>query len=92
MGFSFIIINLTRSQFCVTCPTEYIGGSKPLGGLIFLLPQIFSFKNKGGASSNHDDGSKEPLKNVLDKLEQILIHTNLPVSKFQKDAPLSRLL
>ncbi|KAL2328444.1 hypothetical protein Fmac_021871 [Flemingia macrophylla] len=57
---------------------EYIAESKPLGGLIFLLPRMFSFENKDGKESTHQDGSKELLKNVLGELEQILIHTNLP--------------
>ncbi|KAE9616761.1 hypothetical protein Lal_00034485 [Lupinus albus] len=57
---------------------EYISESKPLGGLIFLLPQMFSFEKKGGVGSNHQDESKELLKNVLAELEQILIHANLP--------------
>lgn len=72
--------------------TEYIVAGKPLGGLIFLLPQMFNFENKGGVGSNGDDESKELLKNVLAELEQILIHTSLPVSKFQKVASLSILL
>ncbi|KAE9620617.1 hypothetical protein Lal_00019898 [Lupinus albus] len=55
---------------------EYIAESKPLGGLIFLLPQMFNFGKKG--ASNHQDGSKELLKNMLAELEQILIHANLP--------------
>jgi len=61
---------------------EYIAESKPLGGLIFLLPRMFSFENKDGMGSNNQDESKEPLRNVLAELEQILIHANLPVSIF----------
>ncbi|XP_027344938.1 nicalin-1 isoform X2 [Abrus precatorius] len=57
---------------------EYIAESKPLGGLIFLLPRMFSFENKGGMGSNLEDGSKELLKDTLAELEQVLIHTNLP--------------
>ncbi|RDY01084.1 Nicalin-1 [Mucuna pruriens] len=57
---------------------EYIAESKPLGGLIFLLPRMFSFENKDDMGSNHQDGSEELLKNVLGELEQILIHANLP--------------
>ncbi|TKY67046.1 Nicalin-1 protein [Spatholobus suberectus] len=57
---------------------EYIVESKPLGGLIFLLPRMFSFENKDGMESNHQDVSKELLKNALAELEQILIHANLP--------------
>lgn len=71
---------------------EYIAESKPLGGLIFLLPQMFRFENKGGTRGSHQDGSKELLKNALDELEQRLIHTNLPVSKFQTASPISRLM
>lgn len=72
--------------------TEYIVAGKPLGGLLFLLPQMFNFENKGGVGSSGDDGSKELLKSVLAELEQILIHANLPVSKFQKVASLYMLL
>ncbi|CAI8616251.1 unnamed protein product [Vicia faba] len=57
---------------------EYIVAGKPLGGLIFLLPQMFNFESKDGAGSNGDDGSKELLKSMLAELEQILIHANLP--------------
>ncbi|KAK7312659.1 hypothetical protein VNO77_36700 [Canavalia gladiata] len=57
---------------------EYIAESKPLGGLIFLLPRMFSFESKGGMESNNQEGSEELLKNALAELEQILIHTNLP--------------
>jgi len=67
---------------------EYISESKPLGGLIFLLPRMFSFESKDGMGNNHRDG---PLKNVLVELEQILIHANLPVSKFQTAFPFCRL-
>ncbi|KAI4334206.1 hypothetical protein L6164_018924 [Bauhinia variegata] len=56
---------------------EYIAERKPLGGLLFLLPQIFSFENQAGRN-NHRDNGKELLENVLAELEQILIHTNLP--------------
>lgn len=70
---------------------EYIAESKPLGGLIFLLPRMFSFENKDTTENNHQDGSKELLKNVLDELEQLLIHANLPVSKFQTALPLFNL-
>ncbi|GAU20012.1 hypothetical protein TSUD_273470 [Trifolium subterraneum] len=49
-----------------------------IGFEVGLVHKIFSFENKGGVGSNHDDGNKDPLKNVLAELEQILIHTNLP--------------
>lgn len=63
---------------------EYIVERKPLGGLLFLLPQMFSLENKGGTKSNHqEDDGKEPLKNLLAELEQTLIHSNLPVSKLE---------
>lgn len=73
---------LTRSKSCDCNMAEYIAESKPLGGLIFLLPRMFSFENKDGMGSNNQDESKEPLRNVLAELEQILIHANLPVSIF----------
>ena len=56
---------------------EYIVEKQPLGGLLFLLPQMFSFENRDGTRSNHQDHGNELLKNVMAELEVI---TNVPVS------------
>jgi hypothetical protein len=59
---------------------EYIVERQPLGGLLFLLPLMFSFENRDGTRSNHQDHGNELLKNVMAELEQLLIHANVPVS------------
>ncbi|XP_024025058.1 nicalin-1 [Morus notabilis] len=57
---------------------EYISQRQPLGGLLFLLPQIFSYENKDGIGRNHQDHEREQIKNVLAELEQLLVHSNIP--------------
>ncbi|KAF4374122.1 hypothetical protein F8388_012113 [Cannabis sativa] len=59
---------------------EYISQRQPLGGLLFLLPQMFNYENKGGGGvdSNHLEHGSEELRNVLNELEQLLIHSNIP--------------
>ena len=59
---------------------EYIVERQPLGGLLFLLPQMFGFENRDGTRSNHQDHGNELLKNLMAELEQLLIHANVPVS------------
>ena len=66
---------------CMTnCVAEYIGQRKPLGGLIFLLPRMFSPQNKDSMGGG-DDLDKDLMKNILVELEQLLVHANIPVSK-----------
>ncbi|KAI4322448.1 hypothetical protein L6164_022142 [Bauhinia variegata] len=72
------VLMIPLRELNMTFVKEYITERKPLGGLIFLLPQMFGFENQAGMRNNHQDNGKEPLKNVLSELEQILIHTNLP--------------
>lgn len=59
---------------------DYIAQRQPLGGLLFLLPQMFSFENKDDMRSNHQNQGNDLLKNVVAELEQLLIHANVPVS------------
>lgn len=59
--------------------TEYIGQKKPLGGLLLLLPQIFSSENKDSVEGDHNSG-KELIRNLLVELERLLIHANIRVS------------
>lgn len=46
-----------------------------------MLPQIFSYENKDGIGRNHQDHEREQIKNVLAELEQLLVHSNIPVSE-----------
>jgi hypothetical protein len=62
----------------ITFLEEYIVERQPLGGLLFLLPQMFSFENRDGTRSNHQDHGNELLKNLMAELEQLLIHANVP--------------
>lgn len=60
---------------------EYIGKRQPLGGLIFLLPRIFSPENEDSIDGDDEDIGKDSMNNILVELEQLLVHTNVPVSK-----------
>ncbi|XP_022728895.1 nicalin-like isoform X3 [Durio zibethinus] len=68
------VLIIPLRELNITFVREYINQKKPLGGLLFLLPQVFSFEN-GGNKQIHE---KEKLKNVLAELEQLLIHANIP--------------
>ncbi|XP_015872427.3 uncharacterized protein LOC107409503 [Ziziphus jujuba] len=57
---------------------EYISQRQPLGGLLFLLPQTFSFGNEDDKGSNRQDHGHYQMKNVIAELEQLLIHSNIP--------------
>lgn len=57
---------------------EYITQNQPLGGLLFLLPQIFHIENRERAKSNHQTDGVELLKNDLAELEKLLIHSKIP--------------
>ncbi|KAK4791076.1 hypothetical protein SAY86_031489 [Trapa natans] len=57
---------------------EYISRRQPLGGLLFLLPQIFSFENKEGTGDSDKHHELELHKNSLLELEQSLVHANIP--------------
>ncbi|KAJ7948025.1 Nicalin [Quillaja saponaria] len=72
------VLMIPLRELNMTFVTEYIVQRRPLGGLLFLLPQLFNFENRDGTGSNLQNHGKEPLKNLLEELEQILIHTNLP--------------
>ncbi|KAK9939010.1 hypothetical protein M0R45_015719 [Rubus argutus] len=56
----------------------YISQKKPLGGLLILLPQMFSLENREGAKSNEETDGVDLLKNVLAELEKLLIHSKIP--------------
>lgn len=60
---------------------EYIAQKQPLGGLLFLLPQKFSFQSKDGTGGDDQDSIVEHTRSILVELEQLLIHANIPVSE-----------
>ncbi|KAG6779832.1 hypothetical protein POTOM_016232 [Populus tomentosa] len=58
---------------------EFIAQRKPLGGLLFLLPQMLNFENRDPTSeSKYQIHEKKLTKNVLVELERLLIHANIP--------------
>lgn len=59
---------------------EYITSKRPLGGLIFLLPQMSSEKIDGDSNDADNPDKIGQMKNGLIKLEQLLIHSRIPVS------------
>uniref|UniRef100_A0A7N0UXC4 Nicalin n=1 Tax=Kalanchoe fedtschenkoi TaxID=63787 RepID=A0A7N0UXC4_KALFE len=57
---------------------DYVTQRRQLGGLLFLLPEVFSPVKKDatiGADQNFD---MEKMKSLVDDLEQLLIHSNIP--------------
>ncbi|CAM8978563.1 unnamed protein product [Rhodiola kirilowii] len=55
---------------------EYLTQKGQLGGLLFLLPEMFLPETKGFAADRNSD--KEKMKSLVDDLEQLLIHGNFP--------------
>lgn len=66
-------------RFFIFNSAEYVSRKHPLGGLLFLLPEIFTLENGGGSN---DVREKEVVKNVLLELEKLLVHAKLPVSLY----------
>lgn len=62
----------------ITFIREYIAQRQPLGGLLFLLPQMFSSENINGSVKGEQNFEKELMRNILVELEQLLIHANIP--------------
>ncbi|GMP88380.1 hypothetical protein CsSME_00040396 [Camellia sinensis var. sinensis] len=71
-----VILIPVREMNDITLIREYIGQRRPLGGLIFLLPWMFSPENKDNMDGGDDFGKE--MKNILVELEPLLIHANIP--------------
>ncbi|THG03432.1 hypothetical protein TEA_013950 [Camellia sinensis var. sinensis] len=71
-----VILIPVREMNNITLIREYIGQRRPLGGLIFLLPWMFSPENKDNMDGGDDFGKE--MKNILVELEPLLIHANIP--------------
>ncbi|KAL7173984.1 hypothetical protein ACSBR2_033273 [Camellia fascicularis] len=71
-----VILIPVREVKNITFIREYIGQRRPLGGLIFLLPWMFSPENKDNMDGGDDFGKEK--KNILVELESLLIHANIP--------------
>ncbi|GFZ20225.1 hypothetical protein Acr_28g0009300 [Actinidia rufa] len=71
------VVMIPVREVNITSIREYIGQRKPLGGLIFLLPWMFSPQNKDSMGGG-DDLDKDLMTNILVELEQLLVHANIP--------------
>ncbi|KAL8029603.1 hypothetical protein ABFX02_14G235400 [Erythranthe guttata] len=72
------VLILPVRELNLTFIREYIGQSKPLGGLLLLLPPIFSPEHTDSGGGVDDDSAKVLLKEVLVEVERLLIHANIP--------------
>ncbi|KAL7084803.1 hypothetical protein ACP275_14G244000 [Erythranthe tilingii] len=72
------VLILPVRELNLTFIREYIGESKPLGGLLLLLPPIFSPEHTDSGGGVDDDSAKDLLKQVLVEVERLLIHANIP--------------
>ncbi|XP_057480554.1 uncharacterized protein LOC130767644 [Actinidia eriantha] len=71
------VVMIPVREVNITFIREYIVQRQPLGGLIFLLPRMFSPENKDSMGGG-DDFDKDLMKNILVELEQLLVHANIP--------------
>ncbi|KAG8371150.1 hypothetical protein BUALT_Bualt13G0056800 [Buddleja alternifolia] len=57
---------------------EYIEQKKPLGGLLLLIPPVFSPQNTDSGGGADHDPAKDHMKEMLNEVERLLIHANIP--------------
>ncbi|XP_031259874.1 nicalin-1 isoform X2 [Pistacia vera] len=62
----------------ITFVREFISQKKTLGGLLFLLPEMFGIENGDGGGTRDDVNAKGLIKNLLEELERLLIHFKMP--------------
>lgn len=60
---------------------EYISQRQPLGGLLFLLPQMLSSESRDGKGRADQNFDEQLMRSIVVELEQFLIHANIPVSE-----------
>ncbi|XP_058216174.1 uncharacterized protein LOC131327141 [Rhododendron vialii] len=72
------VVMIPVTELNITFIREYIEQKQPLGGLIFLLPRMFSPENKDVKYGGDEDPGKELMKNILVELERFLLYANIP--------------
>ncbi|KAA8544288.1 hypothetical protein F0562_022300 [Nyssa sinensis] len=72
------VVILPVRELNITFIREYIGQRQPLGGLLLLLPRMFSSENRGNMGGDDQNLGKENMRNILVELEGLLIHANIP--------------
>ncbi|KAM7496954.1 hypothetical protein LguiA_021368 [Lonicera macranthoides] len=71
------VVIIPVREMNLTLIREYIGQKKPLGGILFLLPRMFSSDNKDSVGEGDHTAVKELMKNILVELERLLVHANI---------------
>lgn len=71
------VVILPVRELNITFFREYIGQKKPLGGLLLLLPRIFSSENRDIVGGDDDSSGKEIMRDLLVELERLLIHADI---------------
>ncbi|KAI5592684.1 hypothetical protein BDE02_04G170000 [Populus trichocarpa] len=73
------VVIIPVRELNITLVKEFIAQRKPLGGLLFLLPQMLNFENRDPTSeSKYQIHEKKLTNNVLVELERLLIYANIP--------------
>ncbi|KAH7863700.1 hypothetical protein Vadar_020891 [Vaccinium darrowii] len=72
------VVMIPVAEVNITFIREYIEQKQPLGGLMLLLPRIFSPENKDVKYGGDEDPGKEQMKNILVELERLLLYANIP--------------
>ncbi|CAH9072659.1 unnamed protein product [Cuscuta europaea] len=72
------VIMLPLRELNLTLIKEYIGQKKLLGGLLLLLPPKFSPDNLHAAGEADAYSEIDLTRSILNELEQLLIHVNIP--------------
>ncbi|KAK6138478.1 hypothetical protein DH2020_027798 [Rehmannia glutinosa] len=72
------VLILPVRELNLTFIRDYIGQRKPLGGLLLLLPPVFSPQHSDSGGGADQDSAKDLVKEVLIEVERLLIHANIP--------------
>ncbi|KAF5744894.1 hypothetical protein HS088_TW07G00475 [Tripterygium wilfordii] len=72
------VLMIPLRELNITFLREFIAQRRPLGGLLFFLPQMLNFEKRGNKTGNYQIYEMELLKTVLAKLERLVVHANIP--------------
>uniref|UniRef100_A0A5B6ZWH3 Putative nicalin-1-like isoform X2 n=1 Tax=Davidia involucrata TaxID=16924 RepID=A0A5B6ZWH3_DAVIN len=72
------VVMLPVRELNITFFREYIGQRQPLGGLLLLLPRMFSSENRGSMGGGDQNFGEELTRNIVVELERLLVHSNIP--------------
>ncbi|KAI3461272.1 hypothetical protein Pfo_017935 [Paulownia fortunei] len=72
------VLILPVRELNLTFIRDYIGQRKPLGGLLLLLPPVFSPQHTDSGGGADHDSAEDLVKEVLIEVERLLIQENIP--------------